>query len=167
MAYNLLEVGGDPIGAADGGDNDWTLESLAAGTGRIGPILEMPAFPRPYIASVTFFAQWASALALGVAIGDLWLLQRYAAAGDLWPGNLTGGDASLTSGKQYNLGMPIMSLLADSTTGEALQVRRVHNVLIYGDEVLPVFLNRHPSIALKGSGIIAGIVIQPYKVGSA
>lgn len=123
--------------APSGGTEPITMTSLANGAGRISDQLDRGGGSKPGLYTIQIKTKAAAALAVGVQL-RAYLIESSVSA-DV-PGNLGVSDAAVSSeDKLRNLGAPVATINADSTSNGEVQI----------SSAIPVFiLSRYISVAV-------------------
>jgi hypothetical protein len=131
MANLILHLPGSIITfAPSGGTVTFTLTSLGNGAGRVSAQWDRGAGAQPGLYIAQMETKAAAALAVGAQF-FIYLLQSSASA-DV-PGNLGTADAAVASSdKQRNLGAPVVTINADSTSNGEVQISNSVIVEVYG-----------------------------------
>jgi hypothetical protein len=159
MANLILNLAGSIITfAPSGGTVAITLTSLGNGAGRVSAQWDRGAGAQPGLYIAQMETKAAAALAVGAQL-FVYLLQSSNSA-DV-PGNLGTADAAVASSdKQRNLGAPIITINADSTSNGEIQISNSNIIEVYGRYV-SLFAWNALGQALTGTGGDHYITLTP------
>jgi hypothetical protein len=144
---------------SSGGDVVITLGSLANGAGRVSAQWDRGAGSKPALYTIQAKMKAAAALAVGASL-EVYLLQSYST--DYVPGNVGIVDADLAgTDKRRNLGAPVITISADSTTNGENQFSNSYVVEVYGRYVSVAVWNALGQ-ALHATGTNSLVVLTPY-----
>lgn len=144
--------------APSGGTEPITLTSLANGAGRVSDQLDRGSGSKPGLYTIQIKTKAAAALAVGVQL-RVYLIESSVSA-DV-PGNLGVSDAAVSSeDKLRNLGAPVVSINADSTSNGEVQISNAVPVMILSRYVSVVAWNALGQ-ALTGTGSDHVITLVP------